>query len=215
LVRAVLLLALVGAFAAFWATGGFDALSREGGVRELVGSGPTAGVIYVVAFSVLGGLIVPGLVFTIAAPVVFHPWVAFGLSMLGGFGSCIVGFAAARYFAHDWAQQHLPAKLRDLDARLEGSGFVATLLVRLGLYIIPPTHWAFGISRIRWAPYLAASTIGIVPWTIGATFGTTALLHWMENQPPWVWIVLLAIVPLGIWWRSRSLGNGGPPSATS
>jgi uncharacterized membrane protein YdjX (TVP38/TMEM64 family) len=200
-------LLLVGGLVLFVVSGGGRLFTEEGGLRSLVASfGETpAAIVYVTAFTVLGGLIVPGLVFSVAAPLVFPPWIAFGLSMLGGFGSCVVGFAAARYFARDWAQAHLPARLRNLDERLDRGGLGTTIAIRLGLYIIPPTHWAFGVSRIGWWSYLLGSTIGIVPWTLGATFGTTALVSWLGDQPVWVWIVLLSVVPLGMWWRNRSL----------
>jgi membrane protein DedA with SNARE-associated domain len=86
-------------------------------------------------------------------------------------------------------------------------------------YTTPSVQWALGVSRVRFAPFLAASILGVAPFTLGTTLVGVRVAEWVEEHPvstwPWdkIWpAVILAtvvIVGTGVWalrkWRKTAV----------
>jgi uncharacterized membrane protein YdjX (TVP38/TMEM64 family) len=84
-------------------------------------------------------------------------------ALLGGLGlvaSALWCFAAARWMGRDWVQSRIPARLRPLEERAESFGPpLIGLATAHPMGVMTPLYFAAGLSRIRLAPFLAASAI--------------------------------------------------------
>lgn len=141
-----------------------DALT--GFLQPLGWWGPVAFVLLYAAAMVLG---LPTLQFTIAGGAVFGlPWGA-ALSLLGGTAGAMGAFALSRYLLHPWAERRFgghPA-LRRFRRGIAERGLVFVLAVRL----VPVTPFnlenlLFGLTSLRWQPYLLGTVVGILPGTV-------------------------------------------------
>ncbi len=199
--RIGLLLAALCAFGVAWWAGLFDLLSDPERIAELLRSlGPWGYVLYVAAFSLLEPFFVPGIVFILPATAIWPGWLAFVLSLLGSTGAGIVGFTFARVLARDWASAHIPDRLRQYDERLATRGLRTVIVMRLVLFLMPPAHWALGVSRVRFPTFVLGSVIGFVPGIAMLTFLGGCLFELLREQPPetwrWVGIGVLALFVL-------------------
>lgn len=211
--------AIAGLFAWVYVSGTyerFDPVQLRDWVRD---AGPWGGLLFVVSYSVIQPFGVNGLVFLLSAPLIWNPTEAFLLNWVGTVGTGLFSFAGARFFIRDWLQDRLPARVRRFDERLQSNGFRTVLLLRLVFYTSPSVQWALGVSRVRFWPFLAATVIGVAPFTLGTTLIGVRVAEWIEEHPvstwPWekIWpIVIVATVltvAFGIWalrrWRRTAV----------
>jgi uncharacterized membrane protein YdjX (TVP38/TMEM64 family) len=212
LVLAALLVALL---AAFWLALP-DALARDR-LRELVaGAGPWGPLLFVVLFSLLEALGVPGLVFIGLAIAVWEPWRAFLLIWAGSVGAGCVGFAFARTIGRGFVVAHLPERFRRFDARLATSGLRYVIAVRIFFYLATPAHWLLGLSGVPFGTALLGSAIGFVPGAALWAFGGGAVFEWVGRQPAAVWAALAAFAALAVAaraaWRRRRASPAESPT---
>lgn len=211
LTRVLVIVAIV-AFAATLYFGGFlQFVTDEENLRRLLlESGPWGVVIYVLLFSVLEGLGVPGMLFIFVAGIVW-PWpVATSVALAGAVGAAMVGFFFARYLARDWIEGKLPAKVRRWDEALAERGFRTVVVLRLIFFVAPWTNWLLGVSKVRFAPFLAGTILGFAPWMAFWTYAGRAGYDWFREQSYQVWLGLGAIVVLFVlikFLRGRSQGS--------
>lgn len=211
--------AIAGLFAWVYVSGAyqeFDPAALRDWIRA---AGPWGGLLFIVSYSLLQPFGVNGLVFLLSAPLIWGATEAFFLNWAGTVGSGLFSFAGARFFVRDWLQARLPARVRRFDERLQSHGFRTVLLLRLVFYTTPSVQWALGVSRVRFAPFLAASILGVAPFTLGTTLVGVRVAEWVEEHPvstwPWdkIWpAVILAtvvIVGTGVWalrkWRKTAV----------
>ena len=191
--------AVAGLFAWIYVSGAyerFDPATMRDWVRD---AGPWGGLLFVASYSVLQPRGLNGLVFLLSAPLIWNPTDAFLWNWAGTVGSGLFSFAGARFLARDWLQARLPRRVRRFDERLYTHGFRTVLLLRLIFYTTPSVQWALGVSRVRFAPFFAASVIGVAPFTLATTLVGIRVAAWIEEHPvstwPWdrIWpIVILA-----------------------
>jgi uncharacterized membrane protein YdjX (TVP38/TMEM64 family) len=202
LTKIALAAAVAGLFAWVYVSGAyeqFDPASLRDWVRA---AGPWGGLLFIVSYSVLQPFGLNGLVFLLSAPMIWGPTEAFLLNWAGTVGTGLFSFAGARFFVRDWLQARLPARVRRFDERLQSRGFRTVLLLRLIFYTTPSVQWALGVSRVRFAPFLAASVLGVAPFTLATTLVGVRVAAWVEAHPvatwPWdkIWpvVVIAAIV---------------------
>jgi uncharacterized membrane protein YdjX (TVP38/TMEM64 family) len=211
--------AIAGLFAWVYVSGAyeqFDPVQLRDWVRD---AGPWGGLLFVVSYSALQPFGVNGLVFLLSAPLIWNPTDAFLLNWAGTVGTGLFSFAGARFFIRDWLQARLPARVRRFDDRLQSNGFLTVLLLRLVFYTTPSVQWALGVSRVRFWPFLAATVIGVAPFTLGTTLVGIRVAKWIEEHPvsswPWetIWPIVVAAtvltVAVGIWalrrWRRTAV----------
>lgn len=211
-VRIALLVAVLGALGALYATGVFEVVSEPERVRALLGGlGSWAPVLYVLAFALLEPFFVPGVAFIIPGSLVWPFWELFVLSWLGSIGAGVVGFGFARYLGRDYVKRHLPRRLHAYDERLAVRGLRTVIVVRLTLFLAPPAHWLLGLSQVSFSSFLLGSAIGFLPGVaalcfliafVGTTFG-----EWLGDRPPWFWAALAAAIAAAFllrrWLRHR------------
>jgi len=178
-------------------------------LRELIlGAGSLGYLAFLVLFTFIAPLGLPGFIFIITASLVWPLPVAFALSMAGGVGSGIFGFWFARYIARDWVGRHLPARFHRFDERLAEHSVRTVALVYLVFFLAPPTHWVLGLSRIRFLPFIAGCVIGILPGTLALSFLGGNLVDAFRHYPWIAWPTLLLLGLILLW-----LGALRPPKA--
>jgi uncharacterized membrane protein YdjX (TVP38/TMEM64 family) len=96
----------------------------------------------------------------------FGLWGGAALSMTAQLLGCLGTFGWARLVGRDWAARRMGRRLARADRFLAANPFTATLILRL----LPignnvALNLLAGLSRIRPAPFLAASALGYVPQT--------------------------------------------------
>ena len=194
----------------------FDPVQLRDWVRD---AGPWGGLLFVVSYAVMQPFGVNGLVFLLSAPLIWDPTDAFLLSWAGTVGTGLFSFAGARFFLRDWLQSRLPKRVRRFDERLQSQGFQTVLLLRLVFYTTPSVQWALGVSRVRFGSFLAATVIGVAPFTLGTTLVGVRVAEWVERHPvatwPWeqIWPVVIAatviVVAIATWalrrWRATAV----------
>lgn len=183
-------LALVVALAvATWWSGLHELALDPERVRDLlVDSGVWGPFAFLAAFAVLEPFGVPGIVFVLPAALAWPAGLALALSWIGALLASVIGFAFARWIGRDWVQARLPPGLRVYDARLAERGLQTVIAVRLTFFMLPAAHWALGLSRVRFVPYLAGSAIGYLPGLIAIVLFGKGAVAVLKSQSPLVWL---------------------------
>lgn len=120
-----------------------------------------------VALYVAGAVaFVPGSLFVLTSGALFGTaWGAI-FALLGATMGADIAFLIARYIAGDWVARKTTGRLKQLIAGVEAEGWRFVVFVRL-LPLLPfnLTNYAFGLTRIRFLPYVFASLAGMAPGT--------------------------------------------------
>jgi uncharacterized membrane protein YdjX (TVP38/TMEM64 family) len=160
--------------------------------RTLVELGPWGWVAFVVAYAVVQPFGVPGMVFVLAAPLIW-PWpIAFALSMTGTMAASVIGFSFARFIARDWVATRIPARFQRYSEALERRAFVTVFLLRFVFWMPQVLHAFFGVSRVRFSTHFWGSLAGyFLPILLFSYFGKS-LFDAARSAPPGVWVALVA-----------------------
>jgi len=212
---------VVGAIAWFYASGTYERIDPEAlrvWVRE---AGLWGAALFVLSYSCLQPLGVNGLVFLLSAPLIWSPTEAFLLNWTGTVGTGLFSFGFARFIARGWIQARLPERVRRFDDRLRARGFRTVLLLRLLFYTTPTVQYALGVSRVRLAPFVVGTVLGVAPFTWVTTFLGVRFSTWLDEHPisSWPWeqigplLVAGAVVTAAVGtfafrkWRARTMGG--------
>lgn len=181
IIRVVVGLALLAAVIGVLVSGVFEGLSPESIRARLLESGPWGPLAFVLAFALLQPFGAAAHVFIVGSSLVWPPVVAFVLSWVGALAAGCVAFVFARYMGRSWVQPRLPDRLAAYDARLAERGFRTVLIMRLLLFTFGPMQLMFGVSRVRFVPFLLASAVGLMPMiAVEIGLGASALELWTD-----------------------------------
>ncbi|MGA9756252.1 MAG: TVP38/TMEM64 family protein [Desulfobaccales bacterium] len=157
-------------------------------------------LIYLAVWTV-GPLFLPGLPITLAGGVLFGPvwgvvYTAFGAT----FGAGLV-FLVARYLARDWVTGKLAGtRLMSLDDKVARHGWKIVAFTRLiPVFSFSLLNYAFGLTRIAFWPYLAATFVAMLPSTIAFVYFSSNLLdliHGNLSRGVIIGVILVLIVSL-------------------
>ena len=139
---------------------------------------------FVGLYAVLQALFVSSHIFIIAANAVWPPELAIIYSWIGAMGSGLISFVFARFIARDWVQARLPDKIKKYDSKLESSGFLTVLVLRIFLFTSPPLQLGLGVSRVKFLPFLAGTALGNLPSIVLASFAFSNIIQWLQSQSP-------------------------------
>lgn len=118
---------------------------------------------FVVSYTLLQPIGVPGTVFVVAAPLLW-PWpTAFSLSMVGTMAASVVGFSLSRFVLRDWVAARIPARLRRYDEALAERAFFTVFVLRLVLWMPQVLHGFLGVSKVPFWTHFWGSLLGYVP----------------------------------------------------
>ncbi len=181
--RLLVLFAIAALLLTLFATGSFerfDAAALRSGIREARFWGP---FVFVLLFAGLEPLGFPGLIFMLTAVLVWPPWQAWLLIWAGAVGAGVVGYSLARWLARDWVLARLPARFLRLESWVASNALRAVIATRLVFFILQPSLWALGLTRVSFPTLLLGSVIGFAPASAFIAFAGAGSLAWLQRQP--------------------------------
>ena len=170
-------------------------------------------LIYLAVWTV-GPLFLPGLPITLAGGVLFGPvWGVVYTSIGSTCGAGLV-FLVARYLARDWVARKLAGtRLMSLDDKVARHGWKIVAVSRLvPVFSFSLLNYAFGLTRISFWPYLAATFVGMLPLTIAYVYFSSNILDLLQGKISSgliigaVLVVLVSLIPVIYKWRKTKAG---------
>jgi len=138
----------------------------------------------------------PRTAFTLAAGLLFGPYLGIPLAVVASTLSAVIALLLVR--AAGWQLSRLIShpRMESLDARLRERGWPAVLSMRL-IPAVPfsVANYAAGASAVRLAPYALATLVGLLPGTAAVVILGDALTG---NVSPLLFLVSLCTASLGI-----------------
>jgi len=171
-------------------------------------------LIYLAVWTV-GPLFLPGLPITLAGGVLFGPvwgvvYTAFGATLGAG-----LVFLVARYLARDWVAGKLSGtRLMSLDDKVARHGWKIVAFTRLvPVFSFSLLNYAFGLTRISFWPYLAATFVCMLPSTIAYVYFSSNILDLLQGNLSSglivgvILVVAVSLIPVIYKWRKAKTGE--------
>ncbi|MFH0241456.1 TVP38/TMEM64 family protein [Streptomyces sp. HK10] len=208
----VVLLAVLGSWAAL------DGGGLPGDIRRWVDSlGVWGPLVFAVCYALAVTALLPGSVLTASAGALFGLPLGAAAVLAGATAGAALSFGLARWLGRPAVARYAGAgRLARLDAYLSRRGFAAVLVLRLvPLFPFNMVNYGAGVAGVRFAPYVAATALGIVPGTLVYT-GLGGALRDPDSPVLWAAPAALLLLSAGGWWAARAVRSrtGGPVRPT-
>jgi uncharacterized membrane protein YdjX (TVP38/TMEM64 family) len=167
----------------------------------------------------VGPLFLPGLPILLVGGVLFGPvwgvvYTAFGSALGAG-----LVFLVARYLARDWVAAKLAGtRLMALDDKVARHGWKIVAFTRLiPVFSYSLLNYAFGITRIPFRSYLAATFFGMLPTTIAFVYFSSNLLDLIHGRISRgliigvILVLIVTLIPVIYKWRQAKAGEPADP----
>lgn len=136
--------------------------------RFLGAWGPVA---YILFYLVAPPLFIPGAPITIAGGALFGPVWGTVYTILGATGGASFAFLIARYLAGEWVEKRSGGILGRLKEGVEDEGWRFVAFTRLvPLFPFTLLNYAFGLTRVKFSHYAAASFFCMLPGAAAYSF---------------------------------------------
>lgn len=163
----------------------------------------------------VGPLFLPGLPITLAGGVLFGPVWGVVYTALGSTCGAALVFLVARYLARDWVWGKLAGtRLISLDEKVARHGWKIVAFTRLvPVFSYSLLNYAFGLTRISFWPYLAATFVCMLPSTIAYVYFSSNLLDLLQGKiSPGliigvILVVVVSLIPVIYRWRKAKAGE--------
>lgn len=133
--------------------------------------GPWGPVAYILLYLVAPPLLIPGSPITIAGGALFGPVWGTVYTILGATGGASFAFIIARYLAGEWVEKRTGGILRRLKEGVEEEGWRFVAFTRLvPLFPFNLLNYAFGLTRVKFSHYAAASFFCMLPGAAAYSF---------------------------------------------
>jgi uncharacterized membrane protein YdjX (TVP38/TMEM64 family) len=160
-------------------------------------------------------LFMPGLPITLAGGVLFGPFWGVVYTAIGSTLGAALVFLVARYLARDWVVAKLAGtRLMSLDDKVARHGWKIVALTRfIPVFSFSLLNYAFGLTRISFWPYLAATFVCMLPATIAFVYFSSNLLDLVQGKiSPGliigvILIVVVSLIPVIYKWRKAKAGE--------
>ncbi len=124
-------------------------------------------------------------------------------------------FLVARYLARDWVAGKLAGtRLMSLDEKVARHGWKIVAFTRLiPVFSFSLLNYAFGLTRISFWPYFAATFICMLPATIAFVYFSSNLLDLIHGNISRgliigaILVVLVSLIPVIYKWRKAKAGE--------
>jgi uncharacterized membrane protein YdjX (TVP38/TMEM64 family) len=113
-------------------------------------------------------------------------------ALLGG----LLFFLLARWLGQEWAERHIPEKVRKYEAKLEAYPTRTIIILRLVLWINPAVDILIGVSRVSTANYCLSSAVALIPCTAFHVVVSTLGIGFIAGVPGWVLGLIAAVIAL-------------------
>lgn len=154
---------LVVGLAVVLATGALDGVSLDSVRARIDATGPLAPLAYVLLFSLLQPLSISAHLFLILAGLLWPPFAALPLGMVGLLGASSVSFGAARLLGRSAVQDRIPPTLAAREAQLVARGLPMVVGLRLVMFTFFPLGLLMGVTNLSWRDYLVGTAVGCLP----------------------------------------------------
>jgi uncharacterized membrane protein YdjX (TVP38/TMEM64 family) len=159
------------------------------------GLGPLGGVLYGLVYIGAALLFVPGVVLTLGAGFVFGLGWGIVIVSLASTATAALAFLIARYLARERVEElaRKNEKFDAIDRAIGKNGWKVVGLLRLSpLVPFSLSNYLYGLTSVRFLPYVAASWVGMLPATFlyvslgaaGKSAGETG------GKSAWEWVLL-------------------------
>ena len=125
--------------------------------------GKYAAVCFLLIFSLKPILLfLPSSMMSIAAGMIFGPFIGFLLNLVGFFLSATLGFYLARFLGKDFVDKLLKGKAVKINSNLEKSGIKILFFIRF-TPVIPfdAISYACGLSKMKYKDFIIGSMLGV------------------------------------------------------
>ena len=171
-------------------------------------------LIYLAVWTV-GPLFLPGLPITLAGGVLFGPVWGVVYTAIGSTCGAGLVFLVARYLARDWVAGKLAgSRLASLDEQVARQGWKIVAVSRLvPVFSFSLLNYAFGLTRISFWPYLAATFVCMLPSTIAYVYFSSNIVGLLQGNISSgliigvILIVLVSLIPVIYRWRKGKAGE--------
>lgn len=167
--------------------------------------GPIA---YIVLYIFRPLILLPALVTSAAAGIIWGPLKGFVILQIGANLSAIGEFFIARYFARSAIEKMVKGRMAKLDEAIEKKGFLTVLLIRL----IPNVPWdiqnlSLGLTKVKFRDYFWATLIGIMPGSFALVYFGGSVISALTN-PVSLWKIIVAVLLLfGVYYLQKMLNQ--------
>ena len=163
---ALALFALVGTTLAFRDL--FDAATLGTWVEDAGAAGP---IVFIAVYAAATVLFLPGALVTLAGGALFGPVWGTVWNLTGATLGGALAFLIARYLGADWVSRRAGPRLQRLNAGVADEGWRFIAFVRLvPLFPFNLLNYALGLTRIRFATYVVASAVFMLPGALAYTW---------------------------------------------
>ncbi|UQA91962.1 TVP38/TMEM64 family protein [Streptomyces halobius] len=214
MVKLLVLASLLVGLGCWVALGGGGTLADLGRWTESLGFwGP---LVFAFCYALAVTALLPGSVLTASAGALFGLPLGAAAVLVGATAGAALSFGLARPLGRPAVARYTGSgRLAALDAHLSRRGFTAVLLLRLvPLFPFAAVNYGAGVAGVRFAPYVTATALGIVPGTLVYT-GLGGALR--DPGSPVLWIAPAGLVALsaGGWWAARRVRSRTPDETRS
>lgn len=186
------------------------------GMHWVESSGWVGWIWFIILYTLSCVLFLPGSVLSFGAGAVYGFWSGTLLVSLGSVAGALANFVFTRYLLRGWMARKFAKsrKFQALDHAASVDGWRLVLLTRISP-ILPHSlvSCAFGLSRISFLRFLAASWVGFLPISAAYAYGGAVIGRAAKgglHQGPWAWAaysIELAITVLITIWITRIAQN--------
>jgi uncharacterized membrane protein YdjX (TVP38/TMEM64 family) len=168
--------------------------------RWVGGIGVWGGVLYAIVYVVSALLFVPGSLLTVGAGLVFGLVWGTIIASLASTTTAALAFLSARHLARQRVEEmaRRNQKFEAIDRAIAEKGWKVVALLRLSPVVpFSVSNYLYGLTPVRFVPYVATSWAAMLPGTIlyvwlGAAGRAAAAAGRGEGRSPWEWVLLAA-----------------------
>lgn len=159
-------------------------LEKERLRQFVAGFGVWGPVIFLIIWTLAPPLFLPGLPITLAGGVLFGPFWGSLYTICGATAGATLAFLVARYLARDWVAAKLAGtRLISLDDKVAAHGWKIVAFTRLvPVFSYTLQNYAYGLTRIRFWPFLAATFVCMLPVTIAFVYFSANILDLVHGH---------------------------------
>jgi uncharacterized membrane protein YdjX (TVP38/TMEM64 family) len=190
----VIILALAG-----WAVQHYHLFHRLTLLRGWIrANGFLGALVYIAVFSVAFAFGVPAIALTVYGGTIFGTLSGLAASSAGATLGIIITFVLTRFLARDMVEEALRNNKTfiRIDKLTEKYGWYMVAIIRF-IPFIPAeiTNYGFGLTKIKFVPYLVCSFLCMLPWLFIYIAGTDAYIDYKTDQIfPWSLVIPSAIM---------------------
>lgn len=175
LLKFILLFAILGTVIWVVKTTGLTSKFSIQDIRQLItNSGIYGELIFVGVYILVTVLFLPATPVSIAAGLLFGPFKAMALVIIGATIGATIAFLFARYFGRDFIQGFIKSKfkkLKEYDGKINENGLLIVILLRLmPLFPFNGLNLALGLTKVKLRDYIMGTVVGIIPGVFVLTF---------------------------------------------